>query len=207
MIVDLFHKGGSLMYLLLVLSIYVTAVILYKLHQFWKLKVGKSGFTKDIVRCLKDKDIQAAITIAKNHHNPLAKVTESALQCLADKRMSKTAKENEVSLSGTKALRQLESHLKGLELVANIAPLIGLLGTVTGMVKAFATLQSAGTQINPSLLAGGIWEALLTTVAGLSIAIPAVAAYYYIDGKVEKFRHTMEEVTTRILDMEETRAS
>lgn len=197
---SLFDKGGPVMVVLFVLSIYVTAVMLYKLYQFWKLKVGQKAFFQEMVKHVKDKDFEAATYAAQNNRGLLARVAEAALMCKFNPRIPKDAKENEVQLSGTQALFTLESHTRGLEMVGTLAPLLGLLGTVTGMVKAFATLENAGTQIDPSLLAGGIWEALLTTVAGLAIAIPAVAFHTIIDNKIEAFRHRMEELATRILD-------
>lgn len=93
--------------------------------------------------------------------------------------------------------------MRGLELVGNISPLLGLLGTVMGMVTAFARLGEAGNRVDPAMLASGIWEALITTVAGLVVAIPAVAAYYVIDGFIERVRSTMKDVTVQILALED----
>jgi biopolymer transport protein ExbB len=91
--------------------------------------------------------------------------------------------------------------MRGLELVANVSPLLGLLGTVIGMVDAFAALEQAGSKVDPSLLAGGIWTALLTTVAGLSVAIPALAAHNIFDGKIESVRARMRDITIRIFSL------
>ncbi|MFP6717413.1 MAG: MotA/TolQ/ExbB proton channel family protein, partial [Alphaproteobacteria bacterium] len=82
---------------------------------------------------------------------------------------------------------------------ANLSPLLGLLGTVLGMIKAFARLESAGTKVDPAILAGGIWEALLTTAFGLSVAIPALAAFYILEGQVENVRAQMKDATIRVL--------
>src|SRR5262249_28066281 len=80
-----------------------------------------------------------------------------------------------------------------------IAPLLGLLGTVSGMVKAFAKLELAGSRVDPAMLAGGIWEALLATVAGLTIAIPAMAAHYIFEGKVDRIRADMKDAAVRVI--------
>jgi biopolymer transport protein ExbB len=94
---------------------------------------------------------------------------------------------------------QARAGLRGLELASTIAPLLGLLGTVTGMIAAFQALQEAGSRADPALLAGGIWEALLTTAAGMAVAIPAQVALTWFDGVIDRQRHEMEDAATRIL--------
>ena len=84
-------------------------------------------------------------------------------------------------------------------MIANLSPLLGLLGTVMGMIGAFAQLEGAGTKVDPALLAGGIWEALLTTAFGLSVAIPSLAAYYILEGQVDNVRANMKDAATRVL--------
>ena len=84
-------------------------------------------------------------------------------------------------------------------MIANLSPLLGLLGTVLGMIKAFSKLESAGTKVDPTILAGGIWDALLTTAFGLSVAIPALAAFYLLEGKVENSRSLMKDSATRVI--------
>ena len=88
-----------------------------------------------------------------------------------------------------------------MEVISNIAPLLGLLGTVIGMINAFSKLEEAGSRVDPAILAGGIWEALLTTAFGLIVAIPALAAFYWLDGRVDKAREDMRHliIQTNIL--------
>ncbi|MDN5788602.1 MotA/TolQ/ExbB proton channel family protein [Pseudorhodobacter sp.] len=95
-------------------------------------------------------------------------------------------------------LGKLRSGLRALELIVTIAPLIGLLGTVLGMIEAFRTLQESGGQGDPSLLAGGIWEALLTTAAGMAVAIPAAVALSWFESIAERAQTRMEDIATRI---------
>ena len=94
--------------------------------------------------------------------------------------------------------RRLSAYTRGLDVVATLAPLLGLLGTVLGMIEAFRELEAAGGRADPGLLAGGIWEALLTTAAGLTIAIPAAAVVHWIDGVVEQVRFDTEDLLTRL---------
>jgi biopolymer transport protein ExbB len=96
-------------------------------------------------------------------------------------------------------LAQARAGLRGLELASTIGPLLGLLGTVTGMIAAFQALQDAGSRADPSTLAGGMWEALLTTAAGMAVAIPAQVALTWFESIVDDLRHDMEDAATRIL--------
>lgn len=198
---ELLNKGGPVMFILVTLSIYVTAIVICKAYQFWHCSLSDCDFTEEILERLKRRDMDGAAITLNAQENPLARVIEVAIRCMKDSMASKETKENEIEVAGTRELRKLETHLKGLEMSANIAPLLGLLGTVAGMITTFASLQEAGAKVDPSLLAGGIWEALLTTVAGLAVAIPSMVAYYIIDGKVERFRHHLEETTSRILTL------
>ena len=86
-------------------------------------------------------------------------------------------------------------------MISNIAPLLGLLGTVIGMITAFSKLEESGSRVDPAILAGGIWEALLTTAFGLIVAIPALAAFYWLDGRVDNVREDMRHliIKTNIL--------
>ena len=93
---------------------------------------------------------------------------------------------------------RLRAGLRPLELIATVAPLIGLLGTVLGMISAFRTLQDSGGQADPALLAGGIWEALLTTAAGMTVAIPASVALTWFESIAERVQREMEDMATRI---------
>ncbi|MEW5692139.1 MAG: MotA/TolQ/ExbB proton channel family protein [Candidatus Hydrogenedentota bacterium] len=91
----------------------------------------------------------------------------------------------EILKTGSQKVRLLEKNLRGLAVIANVTPLLGLLGTVFGMIKAFIVIQNLGGGVDASVLAGGIWEALLTTAAGLSVAIPTSLFYHYFEGKAD----------------------
>ena len=96
----------------------------------------------------------------------------------------------------------LRSGLRSLALIASLSPLIGLLGTVLGMINAFQALQDAGNRVDPSILSGGIWVALLTTAAGLIIAIPAAAAHNWMEGVVYRVQRAMEDSVTRVFTIQ-----
>ena len=142
---------------------------------------------------------QAKNELHVNPH-PIARVMEEAIVAVQDETLSEEGREGQVSRAGSQEVRNLESYLRGLEIVGNTSPLIGLLGTVTGMISAFAALESAGTKVDPSLLAGGIWEALLTTAFGLFVGIPTLAAFYLFEGRLERVRNMMQEAATQLLE-------
>jgi biopolymer transport protein ExbB len=195
---ELLEKGGIVMAIILSLSVYVVAVIGYKTVQFWQYHVHSRVFLRDIVKAMNSKRYVDALKLANNTHTPLARVIETALKAMFSRSLVEEKKLRQIEAAGTRELRFFESHLRGLEMVAAIAPLLGLLGTVIGMVKAFAGIGEGGAQVDPSILAGGIWEALLNTAAGLAVAIPALAAYYLVDSRVEYVRATMKDAVSNL---------
>lgn len=103
--------------------------------------------------------------------------------------------EKEMSIIGTKQIRRIEKGLSWLGLIATIAPLLGLTGTVTGMIRAF-TVISQSPSVNPPMLAGGIWEALITTAAGLLVAIPIHIGHHYLEKQADEIAFGMKEMIT-----------
>ncbi len=202
-ITNLFEHGGVVMAVLLGLSIYMTAIIIFKIYQFYRLQTLNPLFVDQIENHLDRDVLKRQLSEANLEQNPVANVMLSALKEISKPHTTLDMAKEEISRVGSAELRYLESHMRGLELVANIAPLLGLLGTVIGMVEAFAALEGAGSRVEPALLAGGIWTALLTTVVGLTVAIPAMAAHYIFDGKVEKVRANMRDVSIRVLALKE----
>lgn len=203
-VIDYFQRGGFVMYILLGLSIYGVAVVLFKMYQFWNAGMfSRNSFIDKAVQEIRAGDIQQAMRILSQVRGPVARIMRVSLDCVANREISQRSKEAEIARVGAADIRYLESHLRGLEMIANIGPLLGLLGTVIGMVTAFSRLEAAGARVDPSLFAGGIWEAFLCTVAGLIVAIPAIAAYYIIDGLIERVRATMRDVSIQILALED----
>ena len=199
----IFEKGGAMMYGLMMLSVYAVAVVIFKIVQFRKANVFDRSFIEPALREIKQGDRVRATRILAGINGPIARIMRVAFECVANREMSQKSKEAEIMRVGSGDLRYLEAHLRGLEMTANIAPLMGLLGTVIGMIGSFSKLSLSGTRVDPTLLAGGIWEALLTTAGGLAVAIPALGAHYVLDGVIEKVRATMKDVTVQILSLED----
>lgn len=199
----LFEKGGIIMYGLAALSIYAVAVVIFKVVQFRQSNVFDRSFIEPALREIKQGDRQKATKTLANTAGPIARIMRVTFECVANRDMSTKSREAEIMRVGSGDIRVLESHLRGLEMTAAIAPLMGLLGTVMGMIASFSRLGLSGTRVDPTLLAGGIWEALLTTAGGLAVAIPALAAHYVLDGIIEKVRATMKDVSVQILSLED----
>jgi biopolymer transport protein ExbB len=128
-----------------------------------------------------------------------AQLALAAMRAAQNPALDREAAEAETARVARKLLAQARAGLRGLELASTIGPLLGLLGTVTGMIAAFQALQEAGSRADPATLAGGIWEALLTTAAGMAVAIPAQVALTWFDSVVDALRHDMEDAATQIL--------
>lgn len=201
--VGIIAKGGFVMIPLGLLSIYALAVVFYKLFQFFAAGVFRSDYIEPVMAHVKKGELTDAEMLLDGRVGPVSRIMKVAITCVANRAMSIKSREAEIARVGAAELRALESHLRGLELAANIGPLLGLLGTVTGMVASFAQLGQAGNRVDPAMLANGIWEALIATVGGLAVAIPAMGAYYLFDGMIEKVRSTMRDVTVQILALED----
>lgn len=201
--ITMISKGGPVMIPLIALSIYAFAVIAYKIFQFIASGVFNHRFIDPIMVYVKKGELSSAEELLKKEQGPVARIMQVSIACITNRHMSQRSREAEITRIGTSELHSLESHMRGLELVSSTGPLLGLLGTVTGMVAMFATIGDSGSRVDPSMLANGIWEALITTVAGLLVAVPAVFAYYIIDGVIERVRLTMKDVTVQILALED----
>ncbi len=201
--VSMLAKGGVMMWVLLALSIYSLTVIIFKIIQFKKANVFDRSFIDTVLLEIKSGDRFNATNTLEKTVGPIARIMRVTFACVTNREMSQKSKEAEIQRVGSGDIRYLESYLRSLEMVAMIAPLIGLLGTVIGMIGSFSKLSLSGTRVDPSLLAGGIWEALLTTAGGLAVAIPALAAHYVLDGVIERVRATMKDVTVQILSLED----
>lgn len=193
---DLTRLGGPVMWLLLLMSVALLTIAGVKLWQFSQLRLSDHEFVDDAIADWHDGDIGVAYSYLDDHPNPLSDVM------LATMRMT----ELDASAANAEGIRVANRHLQGLrtlfkpiELIAALSPLLGLLGTVIGMIRAFQSLEVAGTQVDPSILSGGIWEALLTTAAGLTVAIPAVVLLNYLERQLDLLRAAMQDAMTQIL--------
>ncbi|MGQ0699823.1 MAG: MotA/TolQ/ExbB proton channel family protein [Panacagrimonas sp.] len=191
--------GGPAMWVLALMSVASLTLVIVKLWDFSERKLEASDFLAPALSAWERGQADQAIALLAPSPSPLAAVLAHALDTLRDSRLAESQVRERIERKATEHLEQARTHLRTLDLIGSLAPLLGLLGTVLGMIDAFQALQAAGDRVEPSILSGGIWQALLTTAAGLIIAIPTVAAVHYFERRVERLQQAMESALTRLL--------
>lgn len=197
--VDVMDLGWWVGGVLLILSVAALAIIFLKLVQFRRLALRADRDAERALSMVQRREFAQAREELSSHRHPSAHVLAFALAHHADPQSSRETLADEVQCAAEREMEHLEWGLRPLSAIAQLSPLLGLLGTVLGMIRAFADLENAADQVNPALLAGGIWQALLTTAMGLAIAIPTRAVLYYLEARVERAGMSMQHVATRAL--------
>ena len=190
--------GGPVMLILLALSISALTLVIAKVWEFHDRGIGRRDFVDPALKAWHDGRTDKALAILKAQPSPLADVMAQAMQgCSAAHARIDEVREQIAQIAADR-LETARGWLRALEVIGTLAPLLGLLGTVLGMIEAFQRLQAAGDQVDPAILSGGIWEALLTTAAGLAIAIPTVAALNWLERRLERLHGQMQTALTRL---------
>nr|WP_264194047.1 MotA/TolQ/ExbB proton channel family protein [Marinomonas algarum] len=133
-----------------------------------------------------------------NEKRPIDDLVAYTIRALLKVNANADVIREEVERRAMNRLSQLRAYLRPLEIIATLSPLLGLLGTVLGMITAFQQMEGAGNQVDPSVLSGGIWQALLTTAVGLAVAIPVVTLHSWLERKVERIAHNMNDAVTQV---------
>ena len=194
---ELLEAGGPVVVILLVTSVIALTIVFLKLWQFQAARLGNIGAARQALWLYHSGRPGEALATAGASHNPVAQALARALR--GQQRGLPEAKvREEVLRYGSDVLEALRSWFRPLEVIASLAPLLGLFGTVLGMIEAFRKLEEAGNQVNPAILSGGIWEALLTTAVGLAVAIPCVVVLNWLERRVDRLAHEMESTVTRV---------
>ena len=195
-----FLSGGPVMWPILLCSIFALAIIIEKFWHLNKIRIDTQKFLSDILDKVKRHEIKEALQICDNTDSPISHILKAGI--LKYDRAREQIKEA-IEDASLYEVPKLEKNLSTLATIAHISPLLGLLGTVTGMVRCFQTIQAKATSfhpVSPGDLAGGIWEALLTTVAGLIVAISTFVAYNYLVSRVNNFILEMEKASTELVN-------
>lgn len=195
-----FLKGGPVMWPILLCSIFALAIILEKLWYLHKVQIDTRDFLNKIYDKMKRHQIKEALSVCDEKKSPVSGMLKAAI--LKYDRSREQIKEA-IEDASLYEVPHLEKNLTMLATIAHVSPLLGLLGTVTGMVRCFHIIQMKATSLNPVSpgdLAGGIWEALLTTVFGLVVAIPTFVVYNYLVSRVNNFILEMERTSTELLN-------
>lgn len=196
----LLDLGGVVVMILLALSVVTMATALYKLWQFSKTGVGQHKALLEAVTAWDAGDRAGAITSLSRSKSYLAPVVEMSFSA-TPKDLERLEAEAETRFAG------LENGFRLMDNVAQISPLLGLFGTVLGMIEAFQAMQGAGAQVDPALLAGGIWVALLTTAVGLGVAMPTSVVLSWFESRMDVERTTAERAIAMVLHPQAERSA
>ncbi len=190
------QDGGPSIWAIAALSVITVALILWKIWRLALIGAWAQVKAQKAVTLYEDGNADAAQALVSRHRGLRSKVVGAAIT--ARETLTEDAAREETARVAKRELGEAAVGLRALELIATIAPLLGLLGTVLGMIAAFQALQESGSRADPSLLAGGIWEALLTTAAGMAVAIPASAALTWFEAVIDRMRRDVEDAAIRI---------
>jgi biopolymer transport protein ExbB len=195
-ILSLIEKGGIMMYPILFCSILIVGIGIERAYNLRKKNIINIDFLKSVRNQWNWKDVHLGLQLCNSHDTALARILKTGILRVGGKldeieRAIEGAGQHEASL--------MNSNLRVLGAVANITPMMGLLGTVFGMIKAFNVISQSGTG-NPGLVASGISEALVTTAAGMVVGIPALVLYHYFRGKIDRYVFEMEEISFQLVE-------
>ncbi len=199
-LLTLFADGGLMMYPLVLCSMISVGVMIAK---FFTLRIAHKGTNRvlaDVDELVQQGDVAGAIEVCYNTPGPASAILLAGLRRIEGKKLNDGELESAVATVGTIELSFLERGLVILATIANVAPLMGFLGTVYGMVMAFAAIEAAGN-VDPALVAGGIKVALLTTAAGLVIAVPVNIAYNFFVTRIDQLVADMEHGASKIMSL------
>ncbi len=197
-LIDLAVKGGWLMIVLLLLSIMALYIFGSKWWMIRKAGDINKNFMKDIRDLIHDGKIKSAIALCQKYDSPIARLVEKGIE-----RIGRPLPDIQAAVEnmGNVEVGRLEKGLPMLATIAGGAPMIGFLGTVTGMITAFFNMSTAGNNIDITLLSGGIYEAMVTTVGGLFVGIIAYFGYNYLTSQISNLVFKMESTTIEFIDM------
>ncbi len=198
------EAGGPIVVILGALSVYSIALVALKLIQFWGILAGGRD-REAALAAWRGGAFEEAKVLVTGGRSPVNKVVAAAMEGLVERWDSSLLRE-EVERFANEQLETLGRHLRTLEVLAVVSPLMGLLGTVLGMIESFQQLELAGGSANAAVLAAGIWQALLTTAMGLIVAIPAAIAANLLSARLDRVGHVMEDYVTRLYVADRSRA-
>jgi len=194
----LLENGGVMMWLLLAMSAVVVVTIIERLLHYHRAQINSTEFLNGVRNVLKRDNVVEALSICDATPGPVARLVKTAI---LSRDRGREGVRDSLEEAGLLEVPRLEDKLNLLATIAQIAPLLGLLGTVMGFMRMFHELQLAGTFATPDRLAGGIWASLISMAAGLTVAIPTYAGYNYLVSRVNSIVLDMEKASTEILNI------
>ena len=201
---EIVKSGGIVMLPIILCSILAVAITLERLWTLRGQRVVPQELTDKVWQWVENRSLSDKQITALQLHSPLGRVLAAGL---ANRKRDRLVMMEAIEDAGRHVMHDLERYLNTLATIASISPLLGLLGTVTGMIRTFRAITVAGVG-NPSAMAGGIAEALITTAAGLIVAIPALIGYRYLRGRVDRIVIEIEKDAIQLADaLESARAA
>ena len=203
-LLNMLIDGGIIMIPIAILSIIAVYVIAERWRFLNNSQMDSDHFMHTIEGMLKDGSVKEAIRYCEQMDKPLARILRAGIKRLGRPILDI---EDAIKNAGKKEIYHLENRMDWLATIAGVAPLLGFLGTVTGMIEAFQQIQSLQGNVNPSVLAGGIWQALLTTAFGLGVGIMAIGFYNYLLAKINRMMFELENSSTDFIELLQTPSS
>jgi biopolymer transport protein ExbB len=191
-------KGGPIMIPIIILSIAALTIIFAKWWELWRFRVRLDKLTTKLYALVQDDHVSGALQASREDETSLGRVFESAIVHRSQERADLTRR---LERLGGDVVADLESYMPALASVIGVAPMLGFLGTIVGLIKAFMNWETMGDRITINVLAGGIYEAMITTAAGLIVAIPYYLLYNHLVGKIGNLTRLTEERTEAFVDL------
>ena len=187
---EFLSKGGVLVVPILLCSVFALAIFVERLIRFARMRSRGAGLARKTIELIQQGKVDDIDPMLAETNSPMGRVLAKAMRV---RDQDRETVETVITHSTEEEVRNLSSYLQVLATIGNIAPILGLLGTVMGMIKAFMVIQQMGGKVNAAVLAGGIWEAMLTTALGLSVALPTMVAHSYLLARVDKYEARLQE--------------
>ena len=194
---ELFKSGGLLMWPIVACSVIAAAIILERFWTLNKRAVTPQHLMEQVQKMIERREVDPVKVKVLRESSPLGRILAAGI---VNSQHGRDVMKDAIEESGRHVVHELERYLNSLGTIAAITPLLGLLGTVIGMIKVFAAITAFGVG-DPTVLAGGISEALITTAAGLSVGIPALMFYRYFRGRVNTLTVDMEQEAIRLVEV------
>ena len=182
-------KGGLLVIPILFCSVLVLAIFFERMIRYAANRRRGKEIEVKIADLMTKGFEEDALALSRQSNSPMGRILEKAIQA---RDLDKDTLESVIVNATENEVRGLSAYLQALATIGNIAPLLGLLGTIIGMIKAFMVIQDMGGKVNAAVLAGGIWEAMLTTALGLAVALPTMVAHSFLLSKVDKYEARLQ---------------
>lgn len=201
-LIDLANDGGFVVWILLVFSVVAVTIALVKAWQLVQMRPVAGATSMQALDHAEKGERSQALLLVRGQRNGRARVVAQVLALLEQGTLELTEVRDEAQRLARGVIADLASYLRPLEVIVTLAPLLGLFGTVLGMIEAFQAMEAAGSQVNPAVLSGGIWKALLTTAVGLAVAIPVSIVQSWFERRVEVEALALQNDLDRLFTLE-----